>query len=398
MDSDGLQSLLGELPVVSSHCHHLPTDQQQSLDLDKLLSHSYVGWCGLERGSTAAERQRFLDQVGFNTYFVWLSKAVEALYGLGPVSADNWEALSAALRQAHSDPEYHFRLLRERCRYKFAVEDAYWNAGDDLGRPDLFHPAYRINAWVMSYRPGATDHGGNSPWTRPGFDPHSLDEYLDLMEAAIEQAVAHGAVAVKSALAYDRPLSFDNPDVEAARRAFRSDAEQVSAADRLAFGDVVMHRICRACQRLQLPLQVHLGLGIISGSRPMFFEPVIAKYPEVTFDLFHCGYPWCDELAGILHNYPNVVADFCWLPLISTTAAVYALHQYLEVVRSCERIVWGDDTWTSEEAYGALLAWEYVVGRVLGERLQQGLCSASQAERMAEKLMYANAQKLFQRP
>ncbi len=350
MDSNGLQSLLGELPVVSSHCHHLPTDQQQSLDLDKLLSHSYVGWCGLERGSTAAERQRFLDQVGFNTYFVWLSKAVEALYGLGPVSADNWEALSAALKQAHSDPEYHFRLLRERCRYKFAVEDAYWNAGDDLGRPDLFHPAYRINAWVMSYRPGATDHGGNSPWTRPGFDPHSLD------------------------------------------------AEQVSAADRLAFGDVVMHRICRACQRLQLPLQVHLGLGIISGSRPMFFEPVIAKYPEVTFDLFHCGYPWCDELAGILHNYPNVVADFCWLPLISTTAAVYALHQYLEVVRSCERIVWGDDTWTSEEAYGALLAWEYVVGRVLGERLQQGLCSASQAERMAEKLMYANAQKLFQRP
>lgn len=389
-------ALLREMPVVSSHCHHGQPELHAGLDLDTLLSSSYVGWCGVEPGQTPKERERFLDQVGANTYFVWLSKAIAELYGAGEIGAENWGAASAAISEAHADPEHHFRLLSERCRYRFAVQDSYWDPGSDLGRSHLFRPTYRINAWAMCYRRGVVDHNGNSPWHEPGFDPRTLDEYLDLLEAAIGRARSNGAVAIKSALAYDRPVALDDPDIEAARRAFRSDGE-VRRADQLAFGDVVMHRICRIARDLGLPLQVHLGLGIISGSRPMLFEPVIAAYPDVIFDLFHGGYPWCNEIGGLLHNYANVVADLCWLPLISTSAAVRALHEYLDVAQSSDRIIWGDDTWTAEEAYGALLAWGYVVARVLSERVSDGLCSVAQAERLAGKLMHANAERLFER-
>jgi hypothetical protein len=298
------------------------------------------------------------------------------------------------MRDAHADPEHHFRLLSDRCRYGFVVQDSYWQPGYDLGRPDLFRPTYRINAWAMCPRPGMVDHNDNSPWHESGFDPETLDDYLELLEAAIMAARERGAVAIKSALAYDRPVAFDNPDLEAARRAFRAEGE-IGSEDAQAFGDVVLHRVCRIAEKLDVPFQVHLGLGIIPGSGPMLFEPIIAQYPNVRFDLFHCGYPWVDEIGGLLHNYDNVVADLCWLPLISTTAAVRALHEYLDVARSSDRIVWGDDTWTGEEAFGALRAWEYVVARVLSERTGEGLCSPSYASRLAEKLMWENAEKLF---
>lgn len=386
--------LLGAMPVTSSHCHHGSPEQHAGMNLDKLLGSSYVGWCGPQPGNAGEERERFIDQVGSNTYFVWLSRSLAELYGQGEITPDTWDAISSAIASAHTDPEHHFRLLSERCRYRFAVQDSYWSPGDDLGRPDLFRPTYRINSWAMCYRPGVVDHNDNSPWHDPEFDPATLDEYLDLLGLAIQRSRESGAVALKSALAYDRPVAFDNPDLEAARRAFRAEGE-VSRGDRLAFGDVVFHRVCQLAQKLGMPVQVHLGLGIIASSRPMLFEPIIAAYPSVTFDLFHGGYPWCSEIGGLLHNYANVVADLCWLPLISTTTAVSALHEYLDVAQSSDRIIWGDDTWTGEEAYGALLAWEYVVGRVLSERVSEGLSSVAQAEHLAEKLMYANGERLF---
>ena len=389
--------MLRSMPVVSSHCHHALPEVHAGLDLSGLLNVSYAGWCGIPIGETAEERAAYVDQISSNTYFVWLSKAVGELYHCGEIAPEHWDDISAAMRAAHADPEHHFRLLTERCRYRFVVQDSFWEPGADLGRPAFFRPAYRINAWAMSPRPGTGDHNDNSPWADPDFSPTSVEEYLERLEAAIESAVAGGAVAVKSALAYDRTVAFDRPDLAAAQRAFSPLPGLPAPAhdDLLAFGDVVFHRACEVAARLHVPFQVHLGLGRIATSNPMLFEPTIAAHPDTIFDLFHSGYPWCGEVAGLLHNYGNVIADLCWVPLISTTAAVRALHEYLDVARSSDRIIWGDDTQTGEEAYGALLGWEYTVSRVLSERVEDGLCTRAQATVLAEKLMYRNAEKLF---
>ena len=50
-------------------------------------------------------------------------------------------------------------------------------------------------------------------------------------------------------------------------------------------------------------------------------------------------------------------------------ASIAALHQYIEVAPSTDLIAWGSDTWTSEEATGALLAWQHVVATVLAEKV-----------------------------
>jgi len=72
-----------------------------------------------------------------------------------------------------------------------------------------------------------------------------------------------------------------------------------------------------------------------------------------------------------------------------------ALHEFIEVVQSGDLIGWGGDAFTSEEAFGALLAWRYVVARVLSEKVEGGYLSLSAAEKLAHKLMYANGAKRY---
>ena len=76
-------------------------------------------------------------------------------------------------------------------------------------------------------------------------------------------------------------------------------------------------------------------------------------------------------------------------------AAVEALHEYIEIAQSIDRISWGSDTWTSEEAYGALLAYEHVVASVLAEKVTAGYINFRDAETIAEKLMYKNALETY---
>ena len=87
------------------------------------------------------------------------------------------------------------------------------------------------------------------------------------------------------------------------------------------------------------------------GSNPMYLVPLIEKHPGTKFVLFHGGYPWTREIGGLLHNYPNVYADLVWLPLISPTAAVQALHEWIETAVTSEKITWGGDCWTPEETF-----------------------------------------------
>ncbi len=394
MDRDALRRHLHELPAVSSHTHHAEPARHEHLDLDRLLDASYAGWCSWTNGRGQADRYELLEQLSANTYLVWLLAALRDLYHIDEVTPGNWDEASLIIGRAHAEHEHHYRLLTDACRYRYAVLDAYWDPGSDLGRPALFRPALRINAWAVCHSPGMVDHNGNSPWSRPGFAPTSLEEYLDAFEEAIATGWSEGCVALKSALAYDRTVAFDNPDREAARRAFRAEGA-VDPADALAFGDVVLHHACAVAARERIPIQVHLGLGRLAGSRPMLFEPVVAAYPKVTFALFHCGYPWCDDVAGMLHNYRNVLVDFCWLPLISTTRAIAFLGECLDVAQGADRILWGDDTWTGEEAYGARLAWEHTIATVLATRVADGLCSRRAAEHLAERLLYMNAEALF---
>ncbi len=392
-----IRRLLETLPVVSSHEHHWPDSLQNQLTLDRIIERSYAGFRGARPGETPAERAAFLEQHRHGSYFVWLEKGIQKVHGIdAKITADSWDAISARISARHADPYAHINILRNCGRYHRGVQDTYWQYGSDIDHPEIFSPTMRTDMFVRCFHPDVPDHDRNNPFVHyPDAPRDDFEAFLDYLEALFTGWRRNGAVALKSAAAYDRSLAYGEGDLKAAAQVFGREPDKVSPAERAVYEDTMFNWFCRLALKLEVPFQVHMGLGQLPGSRPMLFVPTLERYRQLHFVLFHIGYPWYDEVAGLAHNYDNVSVDMVWAPIISPTAAIAGLHQYIEVAMSDDRIAWGSDTWTSEEAVGALLAWEHVVATVLSRKIDDGYFDLLEAEVLAHRLMYANAARLY---
>jgi hypothetical protein len=393
-----LYRLIETLPVVSSHEHHQTDDFQRQLTLDRMIEKSYVGWRGLLPGADPSSRAAFLAQCRHSSYYVWLEKGIQRVHGFKEkITTDNWDAISARISRTHAaNPSAHIDILRRIGRYRRAVQDTYWQYGSDIGHPEIFSPTMRTDMFVRCFHPEVLDHDDNNPFEHyPGAPRSNFADYLDFLEALFTRWREAGAVTLKSASAYERSLAYGARDRAAAAAVFGRPPETVSAQARTAYEEFMFNWFCELAVRLEVPFQIHTGLGQLVGSQPLLFESTIARYPQLHFVLFHMGYPWYHEIAGLAHNYRNVSIDMVWGPIISPSAAVAALHQYLEVARSSDLIAWGSDTWTSEDAVGALLAWQYVVATVLAQKVDDAYFDMAEAEVLAHKLMYRNAARIY---
>jgi hypothetical protein len=393
-----LLELIETLPVISSHEHLLPDEVQRALNLDLLFENSYLKMLDTTPGCSAEEHAYFLDKCRNNSLFVWLEKSLMRIYGLKEkINPENWEDLSVMIRKKHALPDAHLDILRNIAGYRRAIQDAYWDYASNNGHPEMLSPTMRTDMFVTSFHPEVADHDGNSPFRHfPEAPTADFGDYLSFIESLFTRWREGGAVAMKLASAYERPIQFDLVDRATAADIFLKNPAVVSPVDRKAYGDFMFHWFCELAARLEVPFQVHTGLGKLNGSDPLLLEPSIAWHRGTLFVLFHAGYPWYDTMAGLARAHSNVIVDMVWVPLLSPTGAVLALHEILEVSLSSDRICWGGDARTAEEAFGTLLAWRYVLAKVLAEKVDDGYLEVSEAETLAHKLMYRNVAKLYQ--
>jgi hypothetical protein len=343
------------------------------------------------------EHAQFLDQCRHNNFFVWIENSLRRIYDFGEkLTPENWDVLSNLIRTKHGEPEACISILREYAGYRRAIQDAYWEYGSDNGHPEMLTPTMRTDMFVSVYHPECVDHDGNSPFKSfPDLPTSSFGDYLGYLEALFTRWRGRGAVALKSVMAYERSIQFDEGDFSATSKVFLRHPSDVSLGDRKAYGDFMFNWFCELASKLEVPFQVHTGLALLGKSDPMLLESTITRHPGTSFVLFHAGYPWYDSVAGLARTYSNVCVDMVWVPHISITGAVHALHEILEVIPSSDRIGWGGDARTAEEAYGALLAWRHVVARVLSDKVDDGYLDMAEAETLAHKLMYRNVAGLY---
>lgn len=377
-------------PIINTHSHHLSDGEIKDFDLRKLLSNSYVSWCGkpIPDGRSKSEITSWLDAIRTRSYFVWLEKSLMELYSIDtPLSFDTWEIYNTAIINAHKDLKWHLDILKTKCNYKTIFLDTYWKPGDDNGHTDIFIPAYRINSIFYGYNQYAKDHNGNNIQLTHGVDIGDITEYIDFIYTLLKNKKKSGAVTLKCALAYDRSLLFYKGNKTKAQTAMRENPTDDEIA---AFQDYLFDMICEFAAELSMPIQIHTGLGLMNGSNAMQLQSLISRNPSTTFWLMHGSYPWTSDIAGLVHSYANVWADLCWLPLISSTATHRLLNELIDVCDS-DRVVWGCDTWTSEESYGARMAFIQVLSNVLHERVQAKLMYESDAIRFAKGILHDNA-------
>jgi predicted TIM-barrel fold metal-dependent hydrolase len=369
------------------------------MGLDRLFGASYVAWMGFVPGDRQA-RSRALDALRFNSYFTWMERGIQQVHGVGEeITDESWERVDALVASHYAaDQDLHWKALVEN-GFERLILDTYWNPGDDNGHPEVFAPTFRIDKFMYGVHAEAVAPDDFVPWERYGFSGGTLDDFVELMRQTVRERHAQGrTVALKCAEAYNRDLDFVPDDAEAARRAFGAHPDSLGPEQWRAFSNFMFNRACELAAELGIPFQVHTGLAQLRGSNPMLLIPVLERHPRTRFVLFHSGYPWTQEVGALAHNYANVCPSLTWTATICTAAAVRTLHDYIDVARSANTITWGSDCWVPEESVGALLAWRYIVARVLSERLGDGRLTAAGADVLARKLLFGNGRSLYGLP
>lgn len=381
--------------IVNTHSHHMPETAMREFGLDELIANTYLRWIGAAPGNTRESREAFLGKVKYKSYFVWLQKAVQQLYGAEwEITPQNWETVSGIIRETHKKNNFYLDVLKKKCHYEKIIVETYWNPGSDNGRAEIFRPSFRIDSFLYGYGKNVCDHDGIYPEKEYGVLPDNLPDYVAWVRNWILQKKKEGCVALKSAIAYERDIHFKKVSKENAEKVFLQKDGQKTREQIIDFQNYLFYQICEMAAEFSLPMQCHTGTGQLSGTRALELLEVIREKPDTKFAILHCGYPWVDDIFGMLDENPNVYPDLSWLPILSYTASERALHELIETSMA-DKICWGCDTWTAEESYGALLAFRFVMVEVLEKKIKDGYLSIDGAKEIIDRIMIKNAKELY---
>ena len=418
---DDLRSYLLDLPVFDVHEHHMPDILgNREVGLLALFWQSYGGWTQARPYPLSSETDfedptfatlgpgsweeiaKFVEHSGSNSFVRNLIRTLTELYDLGEdgITPHNWERLDAEIRRRHHDDGWPGEVL-DRAGIARIITDPFeeplLNAREALGQ--RYCSVMRITALAFGWHPESRDHNGNSAHQfarQLGHRLDTFDDYLAMLDLLMDTLIQRHQVGLKNALAYDRSINFDDVDEELARQAWgRRDP---TAAQRKAFGDLIVDRLCRLAGERDVPFQMHLGSAQIRGSHPMNAAGLIQRHPNTRFLLMHLAFPWSRELLGLAFVYRNIWLDLTWSALLSPTYFKQALHEAIEVLPDESRMMIGGDNWHVEETYGAIRLMRRLIGEVLQEKVDQGYFKADDGRRLARKILGENASRFFDRP
>jgi hypothetical protein len=319
--------------------------------------------------------------------------AANDIYGISDINDDTYADLSEKIRE-NSKPGLYRRILKEKSGIDLSIVDG----GHRLHDTSFYRHVERFDRFIMVS--SKTEISGlGKEYDMP---VHSLEDYILVLRRSFEAGVEYKMVGVKSALAYQRVLKFNNTSADRAASVF--DAlfrdESVSKGDLKALQDYMMHRVLDLADEFGLPVQIHTGLQAgngndITNSDPTHLINLFMEHPGVDFCLFHSSYPYGGELSVLAKNFPNVFIDMCWTPVISPSYSTRYLSEWLETVPANKIMVFGGDYSVVEMVYAHSVFARRVVARVLCDKVASGYFSEEEAKSIASKLLRENALEIF---
>ena len=411
-----LAEFIDPLEILDSH-EHLPMEKDRPQQADVLaewLTHYFScdlvsaglsdAGLGRARDSRQGLQERwqlvepYWEAARTTGYGRSLDLAARAIYGIDGVRRQTIGTLDEAFRAARDQGGHYRRVLKEASRIALSVVDSNL----DCDR-EFFASAIRLDHFIMPTHRAEIRNQGRSV----GVEVHRLDDWEEALERQLTRAFDQGAVVLKHGLAYMRSLYYPKVARAEAERDFDLFFDQDHAPEwrpplksGKALQSYMMHALLRLADQRGLTMQVHTGIqegngNVIADSNPVNLTNCFLEYENVTFDLFHMGYPFTQQLSNLAKNFRNVTIDMCWGHIISPEAARRALVEWLDAVPANKIIGFGGDYCFVDGVYGHQRLARDDVAAALAVKVDDGSFDLDRARQIARWLFVDNPVRIF---
>jgi hypothetical protein len=420
-----LHEATARIEVIDTHEHILPESERtrQRVDFFTLAGHYAID--DLSSSGLPAADRALLEKPDVPTAKKWsvfepywryvrrtgygeaLRIAIRDIYGTEDINTSTIERTNEAIA-VRNKPGLYREVLKKRSRIRYAINDEYWQIKPAAVDPEFFLMAKKFDWFVTPITPA----GLHRLEALADVSITNLDGLKRAMEKHFLLAVKLGMVTVKSTLAYQRDLLFEETTTAEASADFeklaRGEGVQPDENKQLehrpfrTLSNHMYHHLVELAEAHRIPIQMHTGLQAGNGNYVQHTNPaqltnVFLRYPRVQFDIFHIGFPYYHETTVLGKTFPNVFVDYCWMHIVSPTAARAALHEMLDSVPSNKIFGFGGDYRYPELSYAHLVMARRNIARVLAERVEDGSFTEEEAASIAKWLLYDNPAKLFVR-
>jgi hypothetical protein len=322
--------------------------------------------------------------------------AADKLFGINDINESTVESLSERINKAYQT-DWVSHVINDKCKIEYLIQDSDDRSFGTKG----FRYAVRFDNFIFIN----SKQQITSIAKRQNITIATLDDLIKALGSAFDDAKQKGLVAIKSGLAYNRILKYENTSRGNAAKVFEDlmsspDGTSFTFADVKPLQDFMMHRVLDLARDNKLPVMIHTGLhtgngNIIENSKPTHLVNLIMEYPTVNFVLMHGSYPYGGELTTIAKYFPNAYIDMCWLYVISPSYSERYLHEWIETVPASKIMGFGGDYLNIENAFSHLVFGKQVIARVLTDKVKDGYLSESEAKNIARMILHDNAVKLY---
>ena len=300
-----IENFVNEIKIIDTH-EHLITEEERIAKADQ-LDFTYLFSHYTKEDLVSASNMRGIMNIAFSSDFPLEERwelfkpffketrntaytratmlAARDIYEIENIDDDSYAILSEKIRE-NSKPGLYKSILQDKSGIELSIIDGGHRKFDTT----FYRHVERFDNFIQVS--SKTDIIGLG--SKYGIKVNSIDDYINSLRKAFLEGVDYNMVSVKSALAYQRIIKFNNTSTERAQDIFNAyfNDEVVSASDIKAFQDFMMHRVLDLAKEFDLPIQIHTGLQAgngndITNSNPTHLINLFMAYPEVNFCIFH---------------------------------------------------------------------------------------------------------------
>lgn len=335
-------------------------------------------------------------RVKLTGYGLALRITLRELYGEDDLTASNLETLNARF-QERVRPGFYREILQDVANIDHCQVNSLQRIFCESFYPELLRQD-------LSIMPLSTPPDVKGMAAETGVEAGTLDEWYEVIERVFEK-YGPRAVAVKSQAAYGRPLNYEDVPKDVAAPLFERHAcgEELAWPEMKALQDHLFRRCVSLATEYGLVVKLHTGYYAGAnymaldrvGANPADMCTLLRDFPRTTFDIFHIGYPYQEEMIAVAKHFTNACIDMCWAWIINPNACVRFLRDFLMAVPWHKLHVFGGDFFPVENVVGHAAVARRGIGMALTQLVEDKWLTLEQALALVPELMHRNAARNY---